>query len=144
MDLYDFRFRHELDHRLSLLHAPDDVGGGDKTAIPNDTEAARALLGTISALVGHSNFATIARGALAAHNRYLRSDLLSYALCRDTALREAFPGAANVAYLDWAAVVLEAVRIQMGDAAFGPFLSCVVEAEDASAALCADRGTVCV
>lgn len=36
-----------------------------------------------------------------------------------------------MAYLDWAAILLETVRIQMGDAAFGPFLRCVVEAEDA-------------
>ncbi|MDO0910967.1 hypothetical protein QQM39_08895 [Streptomyces sp. DT2A-34] len=45
----------------------------------------------------------------------------------------------TLAYLDWAAIVLEAARIQMGDAAFGPFLRCVVEAEDAYAKRSAQR-----
>ncbi|KOG19073.1 hypothetical protein ADK35_20640 [Streptomyces viridochromogenes] len=99
----------------------------------------RALLGTVSALTGHGVFAQIARSAVTADQRYLSSDTSCYALCRDTALREAFGDGQDVAYLDCAAIVLEAVRIQMGDAAFGPFLRCVVEAEDAYAKRSAQR-----
>lgn len=70
---------------------------------------------------------------MTAHQRYLSGEPSCHSICRDGALREAFGDGQDVAYLDWAAIVLESVRIQMGDAAFGPFLRCVVEAEDAYA-----------
>jgi hypothetical protein len=134
MDLHDFNFRHELDSRLFRLYADPAAGDDDRGVIPKDAEAARVLLGTVSTLTGNAVFARIARSALSAHQRYLGEEMVGYALCRDTALREAFPDGDDVAYLDWAAIVMETVRIQMGDAAFGPFLRCVVEAEDAYAA----------
>ncbi|MFE6364066.1 hypothetical protein ACFVP3_29245 [Streptomyces sp. NPDC057806] len=133
MDLHDFLYRHELDHRLMRLYADPAADKDAWVTIPQDAEAARALLGTVSALTGHAVFAQIVRSAMTAHQRYLSSETSCYALCRDAALREVFGDGEDVAYLNWAAVVLEAARIQMGDAAFGPFLRCVVEAEDAYA-----------
>lgn len=43
---------------------------------------------------------------------------------------------------DAAAITLETIRIQMGDAAFGPFLCCVVEAENAHAERSTQRSQV--
>ncbi|MET8676109.1 hypothetical protein ABZW18_00505 [Streptomyces sp. NPDC004647] len=133
MDLHEFLFRVELDRRLSRLYAGPAADADDWIDLPSDAEAARALLGTVSSLTGHTAFPTIARSALAAHQRYLREEAPSYALCRDTALREVFPEGQKPAYLDWAAIVIETVRVQMVDAAFTPFLECVVEAEAAYA-----------
>ncbi|TGB15487.1 hypothetical protein [Streptomyces sp. MZ04] len=144
MDLHDMCFRSELDRRLSRLYADPAAAADEWVELPHDAQAAWALLGTVSSLTGHKVFVKIARCALAAHQRYLNEQTLSYALCRDTALRETFPEGEDVAYLDWAAVVIEAIRIQMGDAAFGPYLRCVIEAEDASAARHAERNAACV
>ncbi|KAB8166405.1 hypothetical protein FH609_023920 [Streptomyces sp. 3MP-14] len=144
MDLHDLCFRHELDQRLFDLYAAPDADKNRRRTIPRDAEAARALLGTVSTLTGHAPFAKIARCALAAHERYLREDGLSFALCRDSALREFCGEGEDIRFLGWAALILETVRVQLGDDAFGPFLRCVIEAESASAAQHAERGRVCV
>ena len=144
MDLHDLCFRYELDQRLFDLYAAPDSDKKRWRTIPRDAEAARALLGTVSTLTGHAQFAQIARSALAAHERYLRADGLSYALCRDSALREAFSEEEDIRFLDWAALILETVRVQLGDDAFGPFLRCVIEAESASAAQHAEQDRACV
>ncbi|RXS70609.1 hypothetical protein EST92_24535 [Streptomyces sp. TM32] len=140
MDLHDFLYRHELDRRLSRLYGDPAASDEDWVTIPQDAEAARALLGTVSQLTGHRVFARIARCALTAYERYASPQTASsYPLYRDTALREAFGDELETAYLDWAAIILEAVRFQMGDATFGSFLRCVVEADEAYAARAEER-----
>ncbi|MFD4634757.1 hypothetical protein ACFVYR_29015 [Streptomyces sp. NPDC058284] len=135
MDLHDLHYRHELDRRLSRLYSAPTANEDDWVPFPKDAEAARALLGTVSQLTGHDVFARIASSALTAHVRYTDPKTMSsYPLCRDTALRKEFGESWEQADLGWAAIILEAARVQMGDAAFAPFLRCVVEAEQASSA----------
>ncbi|MFI9585922.1 hypothetical protein ACIHCQ_29705 [Streptomyces sp. NPDC052236] len=126
---------NKANRRLFKLYADPAADEDSWTEIPRDATAARALLGTIGSFMGYEDFSRVTRSALAAHHRYMSDAAggLTYALCRDTALREKFENPDDVPYMDWAALLLETVRIQMGDAAFSAFLQCVVATNDTDA-----------